>query len=795
MTAVEVVPANGHSPATFGQAGEALTAAARKIDYSSDDDKKRYRKRQRGWQDEAWRYYDECPEIWFGANFVANCLRKIRLYAATQPDIAQPPTPIEDPAAEDIGYEDDEPRTQPPPTQIELDAVDLVKRLGRAEGGIGGLMAAFGLNLSVPGECVLVGADDEMGNEHWTVYSTDQVFVNQAGVWSIRTSQGDRKGTPLPENSVAYRLWRPHPRWSETADSPMRPLLDVVEELLILSRTIRATGRSRLAGAGILLWPAEANLGSATPSNAPSVAGQAVDPVLADLMQAMMTPIGDEGVAAAVVPLLLRVPSQYVGDVKHLFFDRPIDPEMAKQREELRRRIATGLDIPGEVLLGLEDLNHWNAWMIDEQTFKAHLEPLVVQICASLTSEYLRPLLGVSDELDSDILIWYDASALIGHPNREQSAKDAWDRYLISNEAGRRYLGFSDEDEPSDEEVQERVARKSIERVGVLRSGEVLGETTGVTAEEAVTPGIPATGPDAGTAPSPDAAAVAASAARHPRSGLRLAYRDREIRTRLTSAADAAVFRALERAGATLRRHTSKDSAIKAMLHDVPNFAVAARLGPEAVLSFGVDTEQMLADSFDNMSMQFDRVVQRAQQDVREMIEQAADDEEGDVDMQAIAQQQAESRREAEMLLVAALTALATARMFNPHPEAPPMGEHDVELLVPPGYLREALAVAGGAPAPSALDGVVDGPTGGVFTGDLITSVWNSLGIGPRGYEWIVGAPSRPFEPHQDLEGVQFATFDDDVLAADAGEFPFVDFYHPGDHLGCQCDFAPITGQ
>jgi hypothetical protein len=166
------------------------------------------------------------------------------------------------------------------------------------------------------------------------------------------------------------------------ADSPMRPLLDVVEELLILSRTIRATGRSRLAGAGILLWPAEANLGSATPSNLPSVAGQAVDPVLADLMQAMMTPIGDEGVAAAVVPLLLRVPAQYIDHVKHLFFDRPIDPEMAKQREELRRRIATGLDIPGEVLRGLEDLNHWNAWMIDEQTFKAHLEPLVIQICA-----------------------------------------------------------------------------------------------------------------------------------------------------------------------------------------------------------------------------------------------------------------------------------------------------------------------------------------------------------------------------------------------------------------------------
>jgi len=57
-----------------------------------------------------------------------------------------------------------------------------------------------------------------------------------------------------------------------------------------------------------------------------------------------------------------------------------------------------------------------------------------------------------------------------------------------------------------------------------------------------------------------------------------------------------------------------------------------------------------------------------------------------------------------------------------------------------------------------------------------------------------VGAPARPFEPHQDLDGTEFQTFTDDVLAADGGEFPFVDFYHPGDHLGCQCDFAPIVG-
>jgi hypothetical protein len=65
------------------------------------------------------------------------------------------------------------------------------------------------------------------------------------------------------------------------------------------------------------------------------------------------------------------------------------------------------------------------------------------------------------------------------------------------------------------------------------------------------------------------------------------------------------------------------------------------------------------------------------------------------------------------------------------------------------------------------------------------------LGIGPTGYEWFVGAPNRPFDPHQDLDGQPFSSFDDEVLAADTSEFPFVDHYFPGDHDGCQCDFAP----
>jgi hypothetical protein len=56
------------------------------------------------------------------------------------------------------------------------------------------------------------------------------------------------------------------------------------------------------------------------------------------------------------------------------------------------------------------------------------------------------------------------------------------------------------------------------------------------------------------------------------------------------------------------------------------------------------------------------------------------------------------------------------------------------------------------------------------------------------GYTWQTGMTLRPFPPHADLDGVEFATFDDPVLAND-GDFPDISSFLPGDHSGCACDW------
>jgi hypothetical protein len=66
------------------------------------------------------------------------------------------------------------------------------------------------------------------------------------------TGDADRRRRWQPSRgktaAVAYRLWRRHPRYSMLADSTMQGVLDLCEELVLLTQAVRARARSRLAG-------------------------------------------------------------------------------------------------------------------------------------------------------------------------------------------------------------------------------------------------------------------------------------------------------------------------------------------------------------------------------------------------------------------------------------------------------------------------------------------------------------------------------------------------------------------
>ena len=311
--------------------------------------------KQHGWQHEAWEFYDIVGELRFAATWVANALSRVNLIAASAPlSPGDEPTPV-DPTAEGV-------------TAVQRRAGELVSMIAGGPSTQGQIMASFGVNLTIAGQCWLVIEPDEndpMSDRltHWMVLSTDEVRSAQGEI-EIRVSERDWR--VIHPNAVVIRCWRRHPRRAWEADAPTHAVLSILREITLLQQHINASAQSRLAGAGILALPSEAVF---PPGQGPQTT-TGVDPddenltapedtFIDTLVEAMTVPIVDRGSAAAVVPLVVKVPGEYVDKIKHISFSTPFDANIMELLENAIKRLSLGMDIPPEVLTGKGPANHW----------------------------------------------------------------------------------------------------------------------------------------------------------------------------------------------------------------------------------------------------------------------------------------------------------------------------------------------------------------------------------------------------------------------------------------------------
>lgn len=772
----------------------AFTAASRVLDPTDRGDVAAVKKRRAGWQAEAWTYYDEIGEVKYGGQFHAKALRKVRVFPAVRVDPDEAPIPLDD--LDDVDPEHTEGIVIPDNfDQLRAAADDALARLDEgAEGGLGALQSRFAINRFVAGETWLTITERaDLDDAEWVgVLSTDELVNVDGKLWlKLDPDWRPDQMIPLPDGFLA-RFWTQHPRWSERPDSPLRGVLDICETLYLMTAEVRGASGSRLNN-GLLLFPdsmfrepAESDDVDLYDAGDGQVDGLDAgrSPTVEDLLTHFEAGIKDPRAASVVSPFVMTADPEDIAAVKHLTFDRPHDAQAAKDRDDLLRRLANGIDLPVEVLLGMGDVNHWTAWQVSRETFTAHIEPGVLDWCEFVSSAYWRPALAAQgyNLATLPLTLWYDASDLVQKPDQTNLAWGAHDRLIISDDAARRMTGIPDEFAPDDEEA----ARRERIRIG----------TTPGRAPEDTDPPTGETTPEAPPAPS-GGGLTAAAPARVAAVGRVLAAIDASLLARLTVAADSAVSRALERAGARARTKATRASAAHAdLLAAVPNPAVAATLGPGLLAALDAPTEWLLAGSLDDLQGRYDQWVSRAQALARDQLADLVDDEDVIADLQA---EQDEARGAGWVWLAAALGALLTARVFDPSPKAEP-GEFDATLAVPAGLLREALVIAGGDAAPatvtprSVLSSTTGDPVGGVATGPDVEQVLLTVGFRRRGYEWVYGDPgsrTTPFEPHANLDGVEFSRWDDDVLANN-DDWPDGSHYYPGDHLWCQCSFVPL---
>lgn len=383
------------------------------------------------WQELAWEFYDTVPEYHYAANWVGNLLSRAKLYVT---ESGEPSTDAT--ATELLGGLFGGPEQQP----------EMLRQLG--------------IHFTVAGEGYVIGYEDPAndGEEIWQVAAATAIKVDQPGTAAEKwTVDGDE----LPDDALVIRLWRPHPAKPKLADCPTRAALPILSEIDGLTKHVAAQIDSRLASAGILFVPEEMSFGAVTPDQD----GEDDDPqptskpdeLVKELIAVGAEAMTDRQSPAAVIPVIIQAPGEHIGNVKHVTLWSELDGKAKEMREEAIRRLALGLDMPPEALTGTADMNHWNAWQMDEAGIKAHTEPLLAVIAGTLAVGFLQPaLIDPADGLETEETpgtgidaakartfgIGVDTTALRVRPNRSKEAFELHNIGALSTTTMLRENGF-----------------------------------------------------------------------------------------------------------------------------------------------------------------------------------------------------------------------------------------------------------------------------------------------------------------------------------------------------------------
>lgn len=416
----------------------ALTAAASKIAFSRVTADKL---KDETWQERAWGVYDKLPAVFYMTRYRSDVASKIDYYVAVAGE------PGEDPDVDEDG-----------PGSKVLEAEGGPELLRR-------VVSELVVHWDIPGEGYLTRFDEA---PFWRVLSTQE--LKKQGNKFIWGDELNQMGTI--EADQVYRVWDPHPRFHWQADSPVRHILEEAEELILLSRSAKVQSMSQIA-AGILMLPDTVDLSPFAEDESGTE-----DDVARWLVEVLSKPITDPGSTASVVPAVMTMNGDDIAKARHMTFARDwtINLEL---RRELLASVATGLDLPPEILTGMADLNHWSAWLVSEQAVNQHVLPSVDAILDSLTSNWFRPLLE-ANSLDPDAyVLWRDPSPATVSPDQSDVAIRLYEIDAISGEATRRVTNFDEEDAPTPEELEEKTARRSQSTQGVPTDGPPIQAATG----------------------------------------------------------------------------------------------------------------------------------------------------------------------------------------------------------------------------------------------------------------------------------------------------------------------------
>lgn len=584
------------------------------------------------WQAEAWEHYRTVPELHYVIDWVADSCSRVRLVpSAVDPDSGFPTGAVDEDDRDGLRF------------------AELVRAIAGGPLGQAELIARAAGCLQVAGE-VWVAMLVRPEGDRWLAVTRREMERdprNPDGL-VIKLPDGSKHKFDPAAGDGIFRVWNPDREDASAPDSPVRACLAALREIQRTTRRIANADASRLVNNGLLVIPQEASLPSASAAadaGGPGGPGGGSVPqqVTSDqrlqrlIVDAAMIAYKDENSMAGLIPIVVGAPGEFISQIKHIDFGKDVTDTAIKTRTDAITRLAMGLNVSRERLLGLSEGNHWSAWAIEDQDVQLHIAPVMETICQAIYAHALTPMLEAEGIDPSRYVLWYDTSRLTADPDLTDEAKDAFDRGQISGEALVRLLGLPQDARPdltTPDGLQAWARDKVCQDPSLIR---VLAPVIGGAAAEVdwpvpvgELPSLPSA--EAGEAPvggersgaqerreprteKAEPRGLAASAGPHTRSVLELA------------AVDLLVGRALELAGK--RRVRTNDRAQRDRLRGVPPHEYHRVLGPVA------DSEvESLIDGFDAQLGEFaaawgldegrlrEAVVRRAHQELtREIVE------------------------------------------------------------------------------------------------------------------------------------------------------------------------------
>lgn len=372
-------------------------------------------------------------------------------------------------------------------------------------------------------------------------------YANLHDGWRVvSTVETGRKKT-LDDAADVVNFLNPHPANPKIPNPPLSKILELLEALEWLTRQSSTQSRQRVLMNGIVV-------------TADSIKGpndESFWDVWNETLSARQIDPDD------MSPVRLQAPSQDVKDgaIDWVLPPMGYDDVLDKKIKAAIDRLGYGLPVPPEILFGMQAQSRATAFQVEENAYRAHLEPPAMLV-AQVAQDALNLILP-----DVKVKVVPNPSKLLARKNSVEDVKWAREQGLVTPEYTREVLAIP-EDAAPDEEID-----------GIPIKGDTVDperDPSNVAADEPVTAAT--SGPDLSTL---------------------LADIDAHLSSEIAGYTAAATDRARQRLGAAARASQQSKEAHPEW-KDLTNAQLAVTLGLDGLTAAGVAVVEQIAEPIDS---------------------------------------------------------------------------------------------------------------------------------------------------------------------------------------------------